>query len=199
MREHPKVLPYIDIPVQHAATPVLRAMGRAGSGDQVRKVLGRLRDEVPDLTIRTTFLMGFPGETDADAAQVVDLIREFELSRVGAFSYSPEPGTPAFDLPGQVSAADAEARHAAVLEARDEVLLAGQEALVGREIEVLVDEPARGRDYIMARGTMDAPEVDLYALVMHSAAQPGDFLRVRVEGVGEEMDLICTPIDGNAP
>ncbi|MCB9903107.1 MAG: 30S ribosomal protein S12 methylthiotransferase RimO [Planctomycetes bacterium] len=198
MREHPKVLPYIDIPVQHAATPVLRAMGRAGSGDQVRKVLGRLREEVPDLTIRTTFLMGFPGETDEDAAEVVDLVREFRLSRVGAFTYSPEPGTPAFELPGQVSAADAEARYTAVLEARDEVLLASQEALIGRELEVLVDEPARGRDYLVARGPMDAPEVDLFALVTGSDALPGDFLKVRVEGVGEQFDLVCTPDDGTA-
>lgn len=195
MREHPKVLPYIDIPVQHAATSVLRAMGRAGSGDQVREVLTRLRNEVPDLTIRTTFLMGFPGETDADAAQVADLIREFELSRVGAFSYSSEPGTPAHDLPDQVPADVAEERHLAVLAARDEVLLAKQEAWIGKELEVLIDEPARGRDHLVARGAMDAPEVDLYALVMESDAQVGDFLRVRVEGVSEEYDLVCKPVD----
>ena len=196
MREHPKVLPYLDIPVQHAATPVLRAMGRAGSGDQVRRVLGRLREEVPDLTIRTTFLMGFPGETEADAREVEDLVREFRLSRVGAFSYSPEPGTPAFDLPDQVPAEAARERHARVLEARDEVLLATQESYVGREIDVLVDEPARGRDYLVARGAMDAPEVDLFALVAGSDAQPGEFLRARVEGVTEEYDLWCTPVVG---
>jgi ribosomal protein S12 methylthiotransferase len=91
LREHPRVVPYLDIPVQHVATPVLRAMRRAGSGEQVRRILDRLRTEVPDITLRTTVLLGFPGETDADADELVRFVEEYRLSRLGAFSSWPGP------------------------------------------------------------------------------------------------------------
>lgn len=198
LAEHPKVLPYLDIPVQHAATPVLRAMRRAGSGDQVRRTLDRLRTEVPDLTLRTTVLLGFPGETDQDAEEVVDLVREFGLSRVGAFTYSPEEGTPGFDLDGSVPEDVAMARRDAVLAERDAQLARTQSGAIGTEVEVLVDEPPDpDGGVIVGRSLHDAPEVDMVTFAEAPEAAVGDRIRVRIEATDEEHNWIATQVDGD--
>jgi ribosomal protein S12 methylthiotransferase len=200
LREHPRVVPYLDVPVQHIATNVLRAMRRAGSGDQVRKLLTRLRDEVPGITLRTTVLVGFPGETDADAEELVAFVREFQLGRLGAFTYSPEEGTPGFEMRPEVPENVARDRHRAVLAARDEVLRASQAALVGSELDVLVDQailvdrPAHSHNArAVARADMDAPEVDLVTLIAECAASVGERVRVRVEGVDDELNTLARP------
>ncbi len=198
LAEHPKVVPYLDIPVQHAATPVLRAMRRAGSGDQVRRTLDRLRTEVPDLTLRTTVLLGFPGETDEDAAEVVDLIREFELSRVGAFTYSPEEGTPGFGLEGSVPEEEAMARRDAVLAERDAQLAKTQAGAIGTEVEVLVDEPPDpDGGVIVGRSVHDAPEVDMVTFAAAPEAAVGDRIRVRIEATDEEHNWIGAQVTGD--
>ncbi len=198
LAEHPKVLPYLDIPVQHAATPVLRAMRRAGSGDQVRRTLDRLRTEVPELTLRTTVLLGFPGETDQDAEEVVDLVREFGLSRVGAFTYSPEEGTPGFDLDGSVPEDVAMARRDAVLAERDAQLARTQSGAIDTEVEVLVDEPPDpDGGVIVGRSLHDAPEVDMVTFAEAPEAAVGDRIRVRIEATDEEHNWIATQVDGD--
>lgn len=194
MREHENVLAYLDIPVQHIATPMLRAMRRAGEGEQVRRTLTRLCEEVPGITLRTTLLLGFPGETDADAAEAVAFVREFRLARLGAFTWSPEQGTPAWELAGRVPADVAEARLQAVLAARDEVLRAEQQAWIGRELEILVDESHPQARTVVGRGAQDAPEVDLVAMVRGSRAAPGDIIRAQVEALDAESNLVCREI-----
>ncbi len=192
LRDHPRVLPYLDIPVQHAATPVLRAMRRAGSGEQVRATLERLREEVPAITLRTTVLLGFPGESEADVDELVALVRACGLGRLGAFAYSPEEGTAGFDLPERVAPERVEERIARVLAARDEVLEAQQRALVGTDVEVLVDE--RHATRAVGRTPADAPEVDLIATLEGPAAaraRVGDRLLARVTGLDEERNLVC--------
>lgn len=197
LREHPRVVPYLDIPIQHAATPVLRAMQRAGSGEQVRATLDRLLEEVPGITIRTTVLLGFPGERDEDAEELAQLVREYRLSRLGAFTYSPEQGTSGYELEGRVSASVAQARCDAVLAARDEVLAADQEARIGSTIEVLVDEVSDDLGRAVARGDMDAPEVDMLAFIERANVSVGDRLAVRVEGLDAEFNLICRPVQSS--
>jgi len=195
LREHPRVLPYLDIPVQHAATPVLRAMQRAGSGDQVRRILDRLVEEVPGITLRTTLLLGFPGETDADVEQVVSLVRDYGLGRLGAFGYSPEEGTSAHGLEGAIPEQVIEDRLRTVLEVRDANLRASQEALVGCELELLVDEPPDPDGVVVGSSEIDAPEVDLVTRVHAPAARVGERLTVRVTAVVESMDLIAEVVD----
>ena len=194
LRDHPRVVPYLDIPVQHASTPVLRAMGRAGSGQQVRGILDRLREEVPGITLRTTLLVGFPGETDADVDELVRFVEEYRLGRMGVFTYSREEGTGAFDLEGAVPEDQAQARRLRVLEARDRVLAETQGELVGSEQEILVDE-SHG-DLALGRGIQDAPEVDLVTVVEGSQAPVGAGLRVRVTGVDDEHNLVAEPLGG---
>ncbi|MEO6709862.1 MAG: 30S ribosomal protein S12 methylthiotransferase RimO [Planctomycetota bacterium] len=193
LREHPRVLKYLDIPVQHIATPMLRAMRRAGSGDQVRRLLDRLLEEVPGITLRTTVLLGFPGESDQDAEELAAFVREYRLGRLGAFTYSHEAGTPGFELENSVPEAVALARRDLVLAARDEVLQASQRALIGTELEVLVDESHQeGRTpYAVGRTDMDAPEVDLIARLRGLRANVGDRVLVRVEDVDSEFNLLC--------
>jgi len=192
LRDHPRVEPYLDIPVQHIATPMLRAMRRAGSGDQVRALLDRLREEVPGITLRTTVLVGFPGETEADVDELVEFVGRYDLGRLGAFTYSPEEGTPGFALEGAVAPEAMQERRERVLEARDRVLAASQAALVGGELEVLVDTAASEGDALaVARAAFDAPEVDLVTYVEGSAAEVGERLRVRVTGLDEESNLLA--------
>lgn len=202
LREHPRVIPYLDIPIQHIATPVLRAMGRAGSGDQVRRILGRLREEVPGITLRSTILLGFPGETEADAAEAVEFVREADLSRLGAFIYSPEQGTSGFDLTGRVPAAAAQARYDALMGVRDEVLRASQRARLGIPTTVLVDEITNGEDgpRALARGDEDAPEVDMISIVSlptSDAVAVGDRLSVVPRDLDVEGNLICELVVGD--
>ena len=200
LRDHPRVNAYLDIPVQHAATDVLRAMRRAGSGDQVRAILDRLREEVPGITLRSTFLLGFPGETEAHVEEVMDLVRTYRLGRAGAFGYSPEEDTPGFDLDGRVDEDEIERRVSAVLDVRDEVLESDQRSWIGRELELLVDEPATEDGVVVARSEMDAPEVDPMALVVGDGArgaQPGDRLRARVRDVDDGLNLVCEALNGS--
>jgi ribosomal protein S12 methylthiotransferase len=189
LREHPRVLKYLDVPVQHASTSVLRAMRRAGSGEAVRAILDRLQTEVPGITLRTTFLLGYPGETDEDFAQVLDLVRAHRLGRIGAFPYSPEEGTHGATLGRRVPERTVERRLAALFEVRDRILRASQEELVGGTLEVLVDELHGER--AVARGEMDAPEVDLVAEVRASGAAVGQRITVEVRELDAHSNLVC--------
>ena len=191
LREHPNVATYLDIPIQHAATPMLRGMRRAGSGEVVKKTLARLQEEVPGITIRTTLLMGFPGETEEDVEEVINLVQDHRLSRVGAFTFSPEEDTAAFDLEGRVPVEVAEERHAAVLEARDAVLEETQMGRVGERFEVIVDEGSERTGSAIARAEWDAPEVDLYARIEAPGLSAGDIVEVEAVGLDEECNLIC--------
>jgi ribosomal protein S12 methylthiotransferase len=206
LRDHPRVLPYLDIPVQHIATPVLRAMRRHGSGDQVRRILDRLREEVPGIELRSTLLLGFPGETDADAEEAVQFVEQYRLGRLGAFTYSPEEGTPGFELEGRIPPAVAQERVNAVLAVRDRVLRAAQEQWLGRELEVLVDElhpAADGLELAVGRTDRDAPEVDLLARVplpRDAAVEVGDRLRVVARSLDDDANLECEllPVAGES-
>ena len=149
-----------------------------------------MREEVPDITLRTTVLVGYPGETDADAAELVDFVRTYGIGRLGAFAYSPEEGTPAFELEGEVPGEIAQERLAAVLGARDEVLRAGQEAMVGRTMEVLVDEIDLEAGIAVGHGAMDAPEVDPVVIAPADGSNVGERLQVQVAGVDAEFNLL---------
>ena len=195
LAEHPRVLPYLDIPVQHASTPVLRAMHRAGSGDQVRRILDRLLEEVPGITIRTTLLLGFPGETEADVEELMNLVRDYRLGRLGAFAYSPEEGTSAHALLDSIPEQVVLDRLRVVLEVRDANLRASQEALVGSELEILVDEAPDADGVVVGRTEMDAPEVDIVTRIHAPTACVGERLTVCVTAVDDSLDLVASVVD----
>ncbi len=131
-------------------------------------------------------------ETESDEAELVDFVREYRLGRMGVFTYSPEQGTPGYDLPDRVPASEAEARRDAVLAARDEVLREDQEAWLGRTVEVLVDEVHESRS--IGHTPMDAPEVDPMAVIEGIAVAPGSRLEMEVSAIDEDLNLIGTAV-----
>jgi len=179
-----KLLPYLDIPFQHASPRILKLMKRPGNIDKTLERIQNWRKLVPDLTIRSTFIVGFPGETDAEFEELLDFLREAELDRVGAFAYSPVDGAKANELPGAVSEELKEDRLEQFMAVQAEISAAKLQRKVGRTIKVLVDEA--NADGAVARSAADAPEIDGSVLIADGKGlKPGQFVDVVVEGASE--------------
>ena len=187
------ILPYLDMPLQHGSESVLRAMKRPAATEKVLDRIKRWREMCPDLTLRSTFIVGFPGETEDDFDQLLEFVQEANLDRVGAFAYSPVEGATANELPNQIPEEIKQDRLQRFMEIQAEISrnkLAGQ---VGREMIVLVDEVHD--DHMIARGPGDAPEVD-GQVIIHGGwddVVAGDFIEVQVSGY-DEHDLFAEPI-----
>ena len=179
-----KLLPYLDIPFQHASPRILKLMKRPGNIDKTLERINAWRKLVPDLTIRSTFIVGFPGETDAEFEELLDFLREAKLDRVGAFAYSPVDGAKANELPDPVSEELKEDRLEQFMAVQAEISAAKLQGKIGRTIQVLVDEA--GADGAVARSAADAPEIDGTVLITDGQKlRPGQFVEVLVEGAGE--------------
>lgn len=183
----PKVVPYVDIPVQHINTAMLKRMGRRHTREQTRTLLEKLRAEVPNLVLRTTFIVGFPGETEEQFEELIDFVREFRFERVGAFPYSHEPDTAAGehfedDVPPDVKAA----RVARLMEAQQPIAFEHARRLVGQTIEVLVEGTDAETGELIGRTAFDAPEIDPHVRLVHGGgrrrkAPVGTIARARVK------------------
>lgn len=181
----PKVAPYIDIPLQHSHPDTLRRMKRPWDGDRYLKLFEKVRAAIPTVAIRTTFIVGFPGETDAEFNHLLDFMRAAQLDRVGAFMFSREPGTPSHDMENQVSAKVKRERYDKLMRTQQAISLAVNQSWVGRSLPVLVDDIREG--WRIGRSHRDAPEID--GLVFFEGdAQPGDIVSVTVTGA-EPYDL----------
>ena len=179
-----KILPYLDIPFQHASPRILKLMKRPGNIDKTLERIQNWRKLVPDLTIRSTFIVGFPGETDAEFEELLDFLREAELDRVGAFAYSPVDGAKANELPDPVSEELKEDRLEQFMAVQAEISAAKLQRKIGRTITVLVDQA--GADGAVARSAADAPEIDGTVLIADGhALKPGQFVDVVVEAASE--------------
>jgi ribosomal protein S12 methylthiotransferase len=176
-----KVVKYIDMPLQHADDSVLRAMRRERSGAALVKLLDRVRKRIPDVVLRTSFIVGFPGETDAAFDRLVDFVRNEQFDRVGVFTYSHEENTAAYDMPNQVPERIKRARRSHLMATQSEISLKKNRALVGREVEVLVEGAMPGRSRRMrARTSGQAPEID-GSVFLAGEAEPGEFVRARID------------------
>ena len=179
--ELPKVVKYIDMPLQHADDAMLRAMRRERSGAALVKLLDRVRERIPGIVLRTSFITGFPGETDAAFERLVNFVRDQQFDRVGVFTYSREENTAAYNLPDQVPERVKRARRARLMATQAEISLARNRGLVGREMEVLVEGPMPGRTTRMrGRTSGQAPEID-GSVFLAGDAQPGEFVRARID------------------
>jgi ribosomal protein S12 methylthiotransferase len=159
-------LPYIDIPLQHAHPDVLRRMRRPADVDQVRRTLDALRTAMPDVAMRTTFIVGFPGETDAEFQSLLDFVQAQRFDRVGVFTYSHEAGTAASALADDVPAEVKDARYDALMTAQQAISLAKNEAFVGRRLPVLLEGVGDG--LTVGRSYRDAPEIDGLVLIQET-------------------------------
>lgn len=176
-----KVVKYIDMPLQHADDAMLRAMKRERSADALRGLLQRVRTAIPGVALRTSFIVGFPGETEAAFASLVDFVREQQFDRVGVFTYSREENTAACDLAGQLPEGLKRRRRAELMEVAAEISLERNRGLVGRELEVMVEGAAPGRaTRLRARTSAQAPEIDGMVL-LSGEAEPGEIVRARIE------------------
>lgn len=158
MNQYDNVLPYLDIPTQHVSTPVLKRMLRGGTSESVRKIMTRLRDEVPNIALRTTVLVGHPGEGRAEFEELLEWMKEFRFERLGAFAFSPEANTPAGADDDRCSHEEALERQGELMQLQAEIHLDFQQSLVGKTTTVLIDD-ASG-DTAIGRTWADAPEVD---------------------------------------
>ncbi len=187
-----RVLPYLDIPFQHASPRVLKAMRRPAHQDKTLERLARWRREVPDLAIRSTFIVGFPGETDRDFEMLLDFIREARLARVGCFKYEPVAGATANNLEGGVPEAVKEERWHRFMAAQKEISAEVTRGRVGTTIEVLIDEV--DEEGAIGRSAWDAPEIDGNVFLNGATAlKPGTLLKARIVEA-DDYDLWGEPV-----
>jgi len=183
--ECPKVARYIDIPLQHISEPMLERMQRETSGVYIRDLIRRIRAGIPGIAIRTTFIVGFPGETEADVDTLCDFIRETRFERLGVFRYSQEEGTRAAKMEQQIPAKTKEARWHRTMALQREVAASVSASFVGRRLRVLVEEPG------VARGEADAPDIDGRVYVPRTLPV-GQFAEVEITGY-RDYDLLALP------
>ena len=179
-----KILPYLDVPFQHASPRILKLMKRPAAAEKTLERIQAWRAACPDLTLRSTFIVGFPGETEAEFEELLEFLRVAQLDRVGCFAYSPVAGAAANDLPGAVDEEVKEERRRRFMEVQAEISAARLAAKVGRTLTVLVDEITE--DGALARSAADAPEIDGVVVVEHAGdLMPGDWAMVKVTAAGE--------------
>ncbi len=189
-----KILPYLDIPFQHASPSVLKAMKRPAHGEKTLGRIAQWRRDVPDMTVRSTFIVGFPGETEQDFQIMLDWLDEAQLDRVGCFKFEPVEGAKANDLPGAVPEEVKEERWHRLMAAQQKISAARLKRFVGREMDVLVDHVDAKKGVAVARSKADAPEIDGVVKVKNAkAARTGEFLKVRIDKA-DAYDLHATAI-----
>lgn len=185
-----RVVPYIDMPLQHASDAVLRRMRRAGTHQDIRQLLDKLRGAVPGITLRSTFLVGFPGETEEDFQQLYDFLQEQRFDRVGIFAFSREEGTASHDLPDQVDPEVAEERRRILYELQTEISKDNLTRYLGRTIEVIVEGVSEESDLLLeGRFAGQAPEIDGTIYINDGQASPGSIVQVEIEQTGDH-DLV---------
>ena len=198
MAEEPKFCHYLDLPIQHASDEILKKMGRMTTEADVRAIIAKLREKVPDIALRTTLMSGFPGETEEDHAANLAFIRDIRFERLGAFAYSREEGTRAGRMKGQIPKKIKEKRRNELMALQQGVAFEKAAAMPGRELTVMVEGQVADEDVYVARTYMDAPEVDGYLFFTSSASyMTGDFVTVKVTGA-RGYDLLGEAKDESA-
>lgn len=192
----PKVLPYIDLPLQHADDNILKAMNRRGDSAFLRETINRIRTTLPDAVIRTTFIVGFPGEGEAEFENLAEFVNEIEFDRLGCFEFSPQEGTPAFDIEDDVDSDTKLRRGEIIMQDQFEIVTLKNNEKIGKTYKVLVEDYDGYTDSYSGRTYMDAPEIDgTISFTTNKNYEPGDFADVVVIGVNE-YDLIGKDING---
>ena len=190
MKAEPKICHYLDLPIQHASDKILRRMGRRTSKQQLIDIITKLRREIPDIVLRTSLITGFPGETEEDHQELMEFVDEMEFDRLGVFTYSPEEGTPAETMEGQVPEEVKEARRDEIMELQQEISLDKGNDRIGQEVLVMIEGKVLGESAYIGRTYGDAPKVDGYIFVQTGELLvTGDFAKVTVTGA-LEYDLI---------
>lgn len=198
MADQPKIVPYLDMPLQHGDPRTLRRMRRPSRLEMVYDHIEKLRAAMPDIALRTTFIVGYPGETEEEFQGLLDFAAAIEFDKVGAFTFSPEPGTPAATLPDPVPEVVQNARYSRLMEQQQAISLRKNQAQVGKMLEILVEGEGEiadsGDPLLLGRSYRDAPEVDGLVLVPGVSGAPiGSLMEVHINGA-MEYDLVGEPL-----
>lgn len=197
MAGEPKICEYIDVPFQHADRGVLRRMGRPGDGESYLRLIGRLREAMPDVAIRSSFLVGFPGERPGEFRRLLEFVEAAQLDRAGVFCFSRERGTPAAEMEGQVAREVAQERYHELMMLQQSISLGRNQRWVGQEMEVLIEAGGDSQGEWVGRSFRDAPEIDGTVKVRAGSLdlRPGQFIRAVVVEA-EPYDLLAEPAVG---
>ena len=192
----PKVLPYIDLPLQHADDGILKAMNRRGDSAFLREVIAKIRSALPDAVIRTTFIVGFPGEGEKEFENLAEFVNEIEFDRLGCFAFSPQEGTPAFNMENTVDEDVKLRRGEIIMQDQLEIVTLKNRDRIGKTYRVLVEDYDGYTDSYSGRTYMDAPEIDgTVSFTTNKNYEPGDFADVVIIGVND-YDLIGKDLNG---
>ena len=193
IRDNDRVVKYIDLPIQHISDPVLRRMNRHGDSAMIKSVVQKLRDEIPGITIRTTVIVGFPGETDEDFVKLCEYVKEAKFDRLGAFTYSREEDTPAYNFDDQIDENIKQERYDIIMREQLHVSEAQNETMIGKRIQVLCEAFDPAAEIYYGRTAADAPDIDGKVYFKNGLGKkkiaPGSFVTVEVEEV-YDYDLI---------
>ena len=190
MKNQEKVVNYIDLPLQHADDKILKAMNRRGDQALIRNVISKLREEIPDVVVRTTFIVGFPGEGEEEFETLAEFVNEIEFDRLGVFTFSPQEGTPAFDMEDQVDEDIKTRRGEVIMQDQYSIMEEKNNEKIGKTYRVVVEDYDGYSDSYTGRTYMDAPEIDgLVKFTSHKDLDIGDFVDVEIFDV-EDYDLI---------
>ena len=190
MKEEKKICHYLDLPIQHASDRILKRMGRRTTRAELVDIVNKLREEIPDIVLRTTLITGFPGETEEDHEELMEFVDEMEFDRLGVFTYSPEEDTPAAGMPDQIPEEIKEERRDEILELQQEISYDKGTDRIGQELLVMIEGKVADESAYIGRTYGDAPKVDGYIFVQTGELlMTGDFAKVRVTGA-LEYDLI---------
>ena len=190
MREEEKICHYLDIPIQHAADPVLRRMGRRTDRKELTDIVNKLRQEIPDICLRTTLIAGFPGETKEDHETLLQFVEEMSFDRLGVFPYSQEEDTPAADMPEQIPEEEKERRRDELMALQQEIAFSMAADMAGRSVTAMIEGKLAEEDVYVGRTYKDAPGVDGYVFVYTDRElMSGDFVQVKITD-SNEYDLI---------
>ena len=190
MKEEDKICKYLDLPIQHASDAILKRMGRRTSKEQLIEIIEKLRREIPNITLRTTLITGFPGETEEQHEELMAFVDEMEFDRLGVFTYSPEEDTPAATMPDQIEESVKEDRQADLMELQQEIAFELAEEMIGEEVLVMIEGKVADENAYVGRTYKDAPNVDgLIFVESNELMMSGDFAKVRVTGA-LDYDLI---------
>lgn len=190
MKNQEKIVNYIDLPLQHADDKILKAMNRRGDQALIRSVISKLRAEIPDVVIRTTFIVGFPGEGEEEFETLAEFVNEIEFDRLGVFTFSPQEGTPAYDMDNQVEDDVKTRRGEVIMQDQYSIMEEKNNEKIGKTYKVVVEDYDGYSDSYTGRTYMDAPEIDgLVKFTSHKDLDIGDFVDVEIFDI-EDYDLI---------
>lgn len=199
LSQHPHVAPYVDMPLQHASDAMLKRMKRGSTNDRQRRVVARMREKIPGLTFRTAFIVGHPGETEKDFAELVDFVTWAEFERMGVFKYSDEETSQSFAQDGKVAAKTIAARHRKLMSLQRGISKRKNRALVGTEVDVLVDGESDEHEFVVeGRHRGQAPEIDGKVYLSGGEARTGEVRRVRISQASD-YDLVGEIVDADRP